>query len=112
MQLLIRFVVGGLVVSTFAVLADVLRPKGFAGLFAAAPSVALATLGLGVATQGAGYAALEARSMLAGEFAFIVYAFGCVYLMAVRRTRAAPAAVLMLVGWGAIALGIYSAVLR
>jgi uncharacterized membrane protein (GlpM family) len=111
MQLLIRFVVGGLVVSVFALLADVLRPKGFAGLFAAAPSVALATLGLSVATQGAGYAALQARSMVAGEFAFIAYAFGCVYLLAVRRVRAAPAAVLLLVGWGAIALEIYSAVL-
>jgi uncharacterized membrane protein (GlpM family) len=111
MQLLIRFVVGGLVVSTFAMLADVLRPKGFAGLFAAAPSVALATLGLSVATQGADYAALQARSMVAGEFAFIAYAFGCVYFMAVRRMRAAPVAVLLLVGWGAIALEIYSAVL-
>jgi uncharacterized membrane protein (GlpM family) len=112
MQLLIRFVVGGLFVSSFAMLADVLRPKGFAGLFAAAPSVALATLGLSVATQGAGYAALEARSMVAGEIAFIAYAFGCVYLMGVRRMRAAPAAVLLLVGWGTVALGIYSAVLR
>jgi hypothetical protein len=50
--------------------------------------------------------------MVAGEFAFIAYAFGCVYFMAVRRMRAAPVAVLLLVGWGAIALGVYSAVLR
>jgi hypothetical protein len=45
-QLLIRFLVGGAVVSVFAVLGDVLKPKSFAGLFPAAPSVALATLGL------------------------------------------------------------------
>jgi hypothetical protein len=45
-EIIIRFIVGGLVVSTFAVLGDILRPKSFAGLFGAAPSIALATLGL------------------------------------------------------------------
>ena len=40
----IRFLVGGVVVSLFAVLGDVLRPKSFARLFGAAPSVALATI--------------------------------------------------------------------
>ena len=39
----LRFVVGGVVVSAFSMLGDILRPKSFAGLFAAAPSVALAT---------------------------------------------------------------------
>ncbi|MHC6153083.1 hypothetical protein ACVSQB_14940 [Bradyrhizobium elkanii] len=42
----LRFPIGGLVVSLFAILGDVLRPKNFAGLFGAAPSVALATLDL------------------------------------------------------------------
>ena len=46
MDYLLRFLIGGVVVSVFAVLGDVLRPKSFAGLFGAAPSVALATLGL------------------------------------------------------------------
>ena len=41
MQLVLRFVVGGLVVSLFTVIGDVLKPKSFAGLFGAAPSVAL-----------------------------------------------------------------------
>lgn len=40
-DLLIRGLVGGLFVSSFALLADVLTPKSFAGLFGAAPSVAL-----------------------------------------------------------------------
>ena len=35
----IRFIVGGLFVSVFAVLGDVLKPKSFAGLFGAAPSL-------------------------------------------------------------------------
>ncbi len=45
-QYLFRFLVGGAIVSVFACLGDVLKPKSFAGLFGAAPSVALATLGL------------------------------------------------------------------
>jgi hypothetical protein len=39
MEYLFRLLAGGIVVSTFAVLGDVLRPKSFAGLFGAAPSV-------------------------------------------------------------------------
>ena len=55
-QILVRFVVGGLVVSAFAIIGDLLKPKSFAGLFGAAPSVALATLSLTVATEGGAYA--------------------------------------------------------
>jgi hypothetical protein len=73
-QILVRFFVGGAVVSAFALLGDLLNPKSFAGLFGAAPSVALATLGLTVATNGASYAAIEARSMMAGAIAFFAYA--------------------------------------
>lgn len=73
-NILIRFVIGGVVVSVFAILGDVLKPKSFAGLFGAAPSVALATLGLTVANEGKLYAATEARSMTAGALAFLVYA--------------------------------------
>ena len=43
MELLARFAIGGLVVSLFAMLGDVFRPKSFAGLFGAAPSIALST---------------------------------------------------------------------
>jgi hypothetical protein len=46
MDWVLRFLIGGTIVSVFALIGDVLKPKGFAGLFGAAPSVALATLGL------------------------------------------------------------------
>jgi hypothetical protein len=39
-EVFIRFLIGGLFVSAFAVLGDGLKPKSFAGLFGAAPSVA------------------------------------------------------------------------
>jgi hypothetical protein len=46
MDLVIRFLVGGLVVSFFSMIGGALKPKSFAGLFAAAPSVPLATISL------------------------------------------------------------------
>lgn len=60
-EILLRALVGGAVVSAFAMLGDLLKPKSFAGLFGAAPSVALATLVLTVIKDGKGYASLEAR---------------------------------------------------
>jgi len=80
-EILLRFVLGGIVVSSFAVLGDLFKPKSFAGLFGAAPSVALATLGLAVASDGRWYAAKEARSMIAGAMAFFIYASCVSWLM-------------------------------
>jgi|SRR5579859_766498 len=110
--MLIRFLIGGTVVTVFSVLADVLRPKGFAGLFSAAPSVALATLTLAVTHEGAGYAALEARSMLAGEVALVVYALCCVYFLRVRHRRSAVIALSMLGVWAVVAALLYLEALR
>jgi hypothetical protein len=73
-KLLMRFVIGGLLVSAFAVVGDLFKPKSFGGLFGAAPSVALATLALTIAKNGRSYAAIEARSMLAGAAALFAYA--------------------------------------
>jgi hypothetical protein len=73
-DLVIRALAGGAIVSAFAALGNVLKPKSFAGLFGAAPSVALATLTLTIRSNGASYAALEARSMMAGGVAFGLYA--------------------------------------
>jgi hypothetical protein len=112
MQLLQRFLLGGLIVSVFAVVGDVLRPKGFAGLFGAAPSVALATLTLTLLSEGKDYAALEARSMIAGALAFLAYALACVYLMAKKHLRPAPTTVVMLSVWGLCAFGIWSLFLQ
>jgi Protein of unknown function (DUF3147) len=72
-EYLVRFLLGGVVVSAFAMLGDILRPKSFAGLFGAAPSVALATLGIAVYRHGADYAAQQAWAMIAGAIALAVY---------------------------------------
>ena len=111
-QIVIRFVVGGTIVSAFALLGDLLRPKGFAGLFAAAPSVALATLSLAAFTQGTDYALIEARSMIFGAVALLVYTVGCVYFLAIRHCKAAPTATLMIIVWGIVAACLYVGLLQ
>ena len=70
---LLRFALGGLVVSAFAVLGEVLKPKSFAGILGAAPSVAVVVLGLAVAQHGPAYGVSEARSMAVGSAALAVY---------------------------------------
>lgn len=111
-QMLIRFLVGGAIVSVFALLGDILYPKGFAGLFAAAPSVALATLSLTVAAEGYRYAALEARSMIVGEVALLAYALACIYCLGVRHMKVLPTTLLLLSLWAAVAGVMYVGVLR
>jgi uncharacterized membrane protein YbhN (UPF0104 family) len=80
-EYVVRFLLGGAVVSAFAMLGDVLRPKSFAGLFGAAPSVALATLGIAIYQHGAGYAALQSQSMIAGAIALAVTASSSAILL-------------------------------
>jgi hypothetical protein len=112
MDWVVRFLVGGTIVSFFALIGDVLKPKGFAGLFGAAPSVALASLGLTIATEGKLYAAIEARSMVAGAAAFLLYALACVYFIGMRHFRAAPATLALLSIWVVSAFALWAAFLR
>jgi hypothetical protein len=112
MQVVFRFIAGGFVVSLFAVIGDVLKPKSFAGLFGAAPSIALATLSLTVLTDGKATAMLEARSMIVGAIAFFVYAAVCARVMAKHRLRSILVSVAGLALWLACALGGWLFVLR
>ena len=106
-EYVVRFLVGGVVVSAFAMLGDVLRPKSFAGLFGAAPSVALATLGIAVYQHGADYAALQSQAMMAGAIALAVYSVVVCHLLV--RARAASRCrlrLLSLVVWLIVAFGL------
>lgn len=105
-EYIIRFLIGGVVVSAFAMLGDVLRPKSFAGLFGAAPSVALATLGIAVYLHGAGYAAVQGHAMMAGAVALAVYGVTVCQLLVRARLRAAPASLLSLVVWLIVSFGL------
>jgi hypothetical protein len=75
LEYVLRFLAGGIAVSIFAALGDTLRPKSFAGLFGAAPSVALATLIMTLSQKGSAYVALEGRSMVVGAIALAAYSW-------------------------------------
>ena len=96
----------------FAVLGAMLNPKSFAGLFGAAPSVALATLGLTFLTEGKLYASTEARSMIGGAAAFLVYASVSRWLLMKPGLHAALVTTAGIAIWIAVSLGIWLAVLR
>lgn len=108
----IRFLIGGVVVSAFALLGDLLKPKSFAGLFGAAPSVALATLSLTVASNGASYAAIEARSMMAGAVAFFFYASFVSWLMMRYKAKALTVTTCSIPLWLGVAFGLWYIWLR
>jgi hypothetical protein len=110
-ELAVRFLIGGAVVSIFALLGDLFKPKSFAGLFGAAPSVALATLGLTIAHKGSAYAATEARSMMLGGLAFLLYVFLAGLLMLRHKAPAKQVTLLLLPGWLAVALGLWYVIL-
>ena len=111
-EILLRLLVGGAVVSAFAVLGDLLKPKSFAGLFGAAPSVALATLALTVLKDGRTYASLEARSMILGAAAFVLYALAVSRMLLRRQWPVLPTTSLTLGLWFAGAFGLWFVVLR
>ncbi len=103
-EYLVRFVAGGLIVSAFAMIGDMLRPKSFAGLFGAAPSIALVTLGIAIWQHGAGYAAIESRSMAIGAVALGIYGWLVCQLLMRFGFSALAATSIAAVAWVAIAL--------
>jgi hypothetical protein len=74
-------------------------------LFSAAPSVALATLALTIHKNGRLYAAEEAKTMLLGSLAFLVYAALTSFVLRRFRPSAFIASFALLPIWFAISLG-------
>jgi hypothetical protein len=105
----LRFLAGGIAVSAFATLGDILRPKSFAGLFGAAPSVALATLLLTVSHKGAPFAALEGRSMTFAAFALAAYSWTVCLLLQKLSMPSWVATILALAVWFGMAFGVGAA---
>jgi hypothetical protein len=106
-QILVRFLIGGTVVTLFAILGDLFKPKSFAGLFGAAPSVALGTLSLTIATEGARYASVEARSMIAGAIAFLAFASCCSWSLMRLPYKALRVTICAMPLWFGIAFGLW-----
>lgn len=92
---------GGLLVVAFALLSQGLKPKRFAGLFSAAPSVAIAGLIITLVDKGPAEAGKDSYGMIAGAIGMVVYASCAVPLL--RHMRARRAAGIALVAWTAVA---------
>jgi hypothetical protein len=101
----LRFLAGGVAVSAFAAFGDTLRPKSFAGLFGAAPSIAVATLLISLSQEGAAFAAVEGRSMIVGALALAVYSWTVCMLLKRFLTSSWSATMAALVVWFAVAFG-------
>jgi uncharacterized membrane protein (GlpM family) len=111
-ELLARFLIGGVVVSAFALCGDVLKPKTFAGLFGAAPSVALATLELTIARQGPECASLEGRTMIAGAVSFFAYVICAHWVMMRFKVSVTLLTIVLLPVWLGVAVAIWYGWLR
>lgn len=111
-ELILRFFIGGLFVCAFSFLADIFRPKSFAGLFGAAPSIGLATLALTIAKDGKHPAVVEAHSMIAGAIAFLLYACCASWLMMRYNVSALKTTASLTVLWLVSALGLWFVWLR
>jgi len=106
-EILVRFLIGGVAVSVFAVLGDIFKPKSFAGLFGAAPSVALATLSLTIMKDGSQYVAVETTSMMAGSIALFTYTSLVSWILMHKGGTALRVTMVWLWLWGAVAFGLW-----
>ncbi len=99
--LLAKGMAGGLLVVGFALLSEGLSPKRFAGLFSAAPAVAIAGLTITLLDKGANSAHENTAGMIAGAAGMVAYAAAAIPLL--RRVQAAGAAAIALLAWAAMA---------
>jgi len=101
----VRAVAGGALVVAFAILGDVLKPKMFAGLFGAAPSVATASLLVSGLAIGAAKDERYATGMIAGAISLVVYS--ATAALAVKHIGAVAGSVIAWAAWLVPAAAIY-----
>jgi hypothetical protein len=106
----LKGLLGGTLVVAFSALGDTLKPKAFAGLFAAAPSVALASLVVTALTSGPSKAAVSSRGMIAGAVGMVAYCIAATAL--VKRFGAVAGSVVAYVFWIVPAALVYWFVIR
>lgn len=105
-----KAVIGGLAVVAFSLIGEAGRPKRFAGLFSAAPSVAIASLAITVIAKGANGTVPYARGMLIGSAGMLAYCLVSLFLL--ERLHALLGSLLAWLAWFAVAGGIYFMVMR
>ena len=86
-----------------------LKPKSFAGLLGAAPSVALATLILAMSKHGVDFGHIEGRSMVFGAVGLLLYSALGALLVKKLKWPAICGACAALPVWFMAALGLFYA---
>ena len=101
----LKALIGGLAVVGFSLIGHAGHPKRFAGLFSAAPSVAVASLAVTAVVKGADGAVPYARGMLIGSAGMLAY--GVVSLYLIQRLHALIGSILAWLAWLVVAGGLY-----
>jgi uncharacterized membrane protein (GlpM family) len=100
-EVAIKTVEGGILVTVFALISEIVKPKTFSGVFAAAPAVALAGLTVSGVAKGHHDIHRSGLGMIPGGVAMVAYCATVVLLH--RRLDALRAASAALVVWLAVA---------
>ena len=85
---------------------DMLYPRRFAGIFGAAPSVALAALGLTFLTKGIHDATVDGHAMVLGAIALCAYSWVVARLLLRCRWNTIVATASSWLGWLVVAVGL------
>ena len=101
----LKGLLGGVAVVAFSLVGEAGHPKRFAGLFSAAPSVAVASLLMTVLTKGSAATVPYARGMLIGSAGMIAYCLVSLFL--IDRLHALAGSVASWLAWLAVAGGLY-----
>lgn len=96
-EVVLKALFGGLFVVLFALISEVTTPKRFAGVFSAAPSVALGSLTVTLVTKGEHDVRAAAAGMAAGAIALLAYSL--VVVPALRRFGALTGAAIAVIPW-------------
>ncbi|MBC6463106.1 DUF3147 family protein [Actinomadura sp. HBU206391] len=96
-EILLKALCGGIFVLAFALISEMVMPKRFAGIFSAAPSVALGSLAVSLVTKGAHEVEAAAVGMSAGANALLAYSAAAV--PALRRFGALRGAGIAIFAW-------------
>jgi hypothetical protein len=98
-------IAGGSLVVVFALVGTALEPKRLAGIFSAAPSIALAGLIVTVVAAGDRQASHAALGMVFGAAGFVAFSVSARPLLS--RLSAAVASLLACCAWTVVAVGGY-----
>ena len=102
---LAKFLAGGALVVLFAVISGMFQPKRFAGIFAAAPSILLASLIVTVLFKGTAPASLIAFGAIAGATGSVACALAAIW--SVDRWKGLAGSVIALIPWAVVSLAAY-----